>query len=163
MKNSVFPFLAFLSILLLGCSPNKLEELETAGYSLTEETVYYTIVALRNSEIEVDGNTIRNGMPYQELVNKFNTDYDDTFQKLRVSFIAINEGDNNYTPVIIIRRFEDFAHAEKYATQLQKYLQQQVKGIAFTYAISQLNYRNLLRRKDIREYEQFYKLTASID
>ncbi|PHN03521.1 hypothetical protein [Flavilitoribacter nigricans] len=163
MKNSLFSVLVFLAVILLGCSANKLETLETSGYSMVEESVNYAIVVLKKSEIEVEGNTIRNGMPYQELVNKFNAEYGDAAPKIRASFIAIQEAENNYTPVITIRRFDGFPQAETYATQLQKFLQKNVEGITSTYAISQLNYRNLLRRRDIREYEQFYKLTAAVD
>ncbi len=60
-----------------------------------------------------------------------------------------------------IRRFEDFGKAEQYAAELGKYLTKNVKGVASATAITQTNYRNLIRRRDLGEYEQWRSGSAT--
>lgn len=160
MKNANL-FLLLLSILLLGsCTANKLEELETSGYSTQPQEVNYSIVALKNSSIQVKGDTILNAVGYRELVAQFNEEHRQDFPKLQISTLAIVPTEGQATPMMTIRRFDAFGKAEAYAAKLEKYLAKAAKGQASVYPITQDNYRNLIRRRDIGEFEKFYKLST---
>lgn len=155
MKKAMLLSLTFAVIFMISCSVNKLEDLETTGYSINTDEVNYTIVAFKNSDIEIKDNTIFNSMEYRDLILKFNEDHATEWPKLHVAALAIGQEGNDPTPIMTIRRFEDFGKAEKYAAKLGKYLANKIKCTASSYAITQTNYRNLIRRRDLGEYEQW--------
>jgi hypothetical protein len=91
----------------------------------------------------------------KEKVKKFNTA--NGFENLRLSNIRLIK-ENSSDHILVIRRFENFSLAKDYITTFNKKL-----GEEKLYALTQANYRTLLRKRDMKEYEDFYEKINSGD
>ena len=109
---------------------------------------HYIIVVLQNSEI-VSVNDLKANI----------SDYNTTFHKLENlsvrSFILDRQ---NKTPAILIRKFKDKDKAMDYFTEVNARKSEFVPGLADfdMFAISQSNYRELIKIGSASSYMQFF-------
>ncbi|MEM6966705.1 MAG: hypothetical protein AAF573_18215 [Bacteroidota bacterium] len=150
MKNLIFAF----GIVMLFAQCNAEKELLTPTESSTTkefvknpEATHYVVMQLAPSA-DIEGK--------KNNVKQFHTN--NNYAKLRVSNIFISN-EKGETPVLVIRRFENFSKAKGYIENFEKQIAT-AKGEKL-FAFSQENYRKLLRERDLQGYENFYKTINS--
>lgn len=157
MKTPFFLLLNFL-FFLSACTTHQLEELETAGFTANDEGINYAIVVFQNGSFGiVNDSTLANTAKYRERITNLNSTLGEDLQKLRLAALLIKE-----TPIVTIRRFDSFSNAGDYAQRLMNYASENIPEVTAVLPISQTNYRHLIRQRDVRAYQQYYELTASV-
>ena len=136
----------FCILALSSCSVGNIGEMEVNGYSHQPEGLHYTIVTFTPS-----ANVVMNDL--KEEVKAFNEKKHYVEDKLRLSNIFL--GANTTSPLLVIRRFDDYDAANKYARSLKRSLKKSNADLQSVWAISQENYRNLLRSKDLEAFNNF--------
>ena len=123
---------------------------QVGNYVVANEQLHYVVVVFMNDISLNDAKVI---------VSDYNSKYHN-LQKLRMNNIFLGEGDSKY-PLIAIRRFKDAAEAMDYYRTIQKNQKDFLDKNKYQYEvmpISQDNYRELLRAKDLAEYKTFFEL-----
>lgn len=152
MKSLIFAF----GIIMFFTQCNAEKELLTPTDSSTTkdfieqpEAMHYVVMRLPKSA---------DAIVKKNHVKKFHSD--NNFVKLRVSnlYISNEKGD---LPILVIRRFENFSKAKSYIENFEKQMTSSKDEKLF--ALSQENYRKLLRERDLDNYENFYKTINSDD
>jgi hypothetical protein len=89
------------------------------------------------------------------VVSEFDSKYHRT-EALNVSSMFFST--ESETPVVVVRKFRDKATAIKYTEGVAKNGQDFLKGVYEVFAISQDNYREVIRQKNIDAYRKFYEI-----
>lgn len=119
-----------------------------SAFAVNQQDLHYIIVAFDNASVDL--NAAKNKV----------SDYNRTFHdlaKLRISNVYL--GENNDVPVLVLRRFENQADAMNYYQGIGKNSASFVDGAAMphkVYAISQANYREVLKARSLSGYEPFF-------
>ncbi len=116
-------------------------------YVVEDEDLHYVLIYLER-DAKIDQARIR--------VSDFNQKYHD-LDKLRIANVFI--GPANDVPVLVLRRFKDKKEAMRYISGTEKNgkdFLNSAEGAYTVLAISQNNYRNLLRDKRPEVYLEFY-------
>ncbi len=116
-------------------------------YTLEDEDLHYVLIYLER-DAKIEEARIR--------VSDFNQKYHD-LDKLRIANVFI--GPANDIPVLVLRRFKDKKEAMRYISGTEKNSKDflnPANGAYTVLAISQNNYRNLLRDKRPDVYLEFY-------
>ncbi len=85
------------------------------------------------------------------------SDYDSKYHRtdaLNVSSISFST--ESETPALVVRKFKDKATALKYTEGVAKNGQDYLKGVYEVFAISQDNYREVIRQRGVEAYRKFY-------
>jgi tetratricopeptide (TPR) repeat protein len=118
----------------------------SGGFKVENEKLHYVVIILAKDAIVEDAKI---------AVSDFNTKFHRT-EDLKLTSIFINTDPE--IPSIIIRRFKDKATALGYTDGIAKNAAEFIKGAKYdVYAISQDNYRELLRQKTLDAYKVFYE------
>ncbi len=123
---------------------------QVGDYKISADQLHYVIIVFHN---EISLNEAKIG------VSDYNEKYHGS-QKLRMNNIFLAEGDVKY-PLIAIRRFKDKADAMDYLNTIGKNRQDFLDEAKFNYEvfpISQDNYRELLKSKNLDQYRSFFEL-----
>ncbi len=86
------------------------------------------------------------------------SDYDSKFHRtdaLNVSSMFFST--ESETPVLVVRKFKDKAASLKYTEGVAKNGQDYLKGVYEVFAISQDNYREVIRQRGVDAYRKFYE------
>jgi tetratricopeptide (TPR) repeat protein len=117
----------------------------SGGFKVENEKLHYVVIILAKDAIVEDAKI---------AVSDFNTKFHRT-EDLKLTSIFINTEPE--IPSIIIRRFKDKATALVYTDGIAKNAGEFIKGTKYeVYAVSQDNYRELLRQKTLDAYKIFY-------
>jgi tetratricopeptide (TPR) repeat protein len=117
----------------------------SGGFKVENEKLHYVVIVLAKDAIMEDAKI---------AVSDFNTKFHRT-EDLKLSSLFINTEPE--IPSIIIRRFKDKTAAMVYTDGVAKNAGEFIKGIKYdVYAVSQDNYRELLRQKTLDAYKVFY-------
>jgi tetratricopeptide (TPR) repeat protein len=128
---------------LVADSPTQGEN--SGGFKVEDEKLHYVVIILAKDAIVEDAKI---------AVSDFNTKFHRT-EDLKLTSIFINTEPE--IPSIIIRRFKDKATALVYTDGIAKNAGEFIKGAKYeVYAVSQDNYRELLRQKTLDAYKIFY-------
>ncbi len=156
MKN--FAYTLFLFTLFLSCQSNSiidtLPELQTEEVSFVHEpeSLHYYLIALKKIETPDKASL-------DEMKNLLSDFIQNHFEedKLRISNIYLSEGENSVRPVLIVRRFSGKAIASNFHQELLKTHPKKFKNKKKirSFPISQTNYRNVLRQKNLEGYFSF--------
>jgi len=125
------------------------EEGQVGEYKLTDDQLHYVIIVFNGDVVLNDAKGIV-------------TDYNEKFhklQKLRMNNIYLGEGDGK-KPVIAIRRFTDKKEAMEYYDVSVKNRKDFLDESKYKYdvlPISQDNYRELLKTKNLDDYKLFFQ------
>lgn len=116
-------------------------------FKLQDNKVHYMIVVLKGGKIELRDAKIK--------VSNYNREYHKT-EKLRISNIYLGADTN--TPILVIRRFKD---KEKSVTYFEGILANKKKFLGDNndyevFAVTQHNYREILKSKSVEEYREFF-------
>lgn len=138
----------------LGTGPGQQRDLPPGGtptgdYKVTDDQLHYVIIVFKGDVVMNDAKII---------VSDYNEKYHKT-QKLRMNNIYIGEGEGK-TPVIAIRRYNDKKEAMEYLDVVQKNSKDYLDPEKFKFEllpISQDNYKELLKTKNIDEYRMFFE------
>lgn len=123
---------------------------QVGNYVVADDQLHYVVVVFLNDVSLNDAKIV---------VSDYNAKYHNP-QKLRMNNIFLGEGDSKY-PLIAIRRFKDKAEAMDYYRTVQKNQKDFLDKGKYQYEvmpISQDNYRELLRAKNLTEYKTFFEL-----
>ena len=113
------------------------------------DKVHYIIVTFADKDISLTET--------RNAITSFNSDFFSS-AKLRSSNISLGAGKADKTPIIVIRRFADKEKALAYVDGLAKNGDAFLEGIDYTaYAVSQSNYRTILKDKTMDGYPTFYE------
>jgi tetratricopeptide (TPR) repeat protein len=122
---------------------------QVGEYKVTDAQLHYVIVVF-NGEVVMNDAKI--------IISDYNEKYHKT-QKLRMNNIFIGEGDSK-TPVIAIRRYNDKKEAMEYLDVVQKNSKDYLDPVKYKFElmpISQDNYKELLKSKNIDDYRVFFE------
>jgi tetratricopeptide (TPR) repeat protein len=125
--------------------PRNTETVETGNFKIDDNTFHYIIVVLsKESNIED--------------CKAATSDYNARFHRLDDLKIAnIFLSTETETPVLVIRRFKDKTAALQYTAGVSTNAKDFIIGTKYeVYAVSQENYRVILRQKSVEEYKDFY-------
>jgi len=116
-------------------------------FKLQDKKVHYMIVVLKGGKIELGDAKIK--------VSNYNREFHKT-DKLRISNIYLGADTN--TPILVIRRFKN---KEKSLTYFQGIMANKKKFLGDNndyevFAVTQHNYREILKSKSIEEYREFF-------
>jgi len=116
-------------------------------FKLQDKKVHYMIVVLKGGKIELGDAKIK--------VSNYNREYHKT-DKLRISNIYLGADTN--TPILVIRRFKN---KEKSVTYFQGIMANKKKFLGDNndyevFAVTQHNYREILKSKSIEDYREFF-------
>lgn len=123
---------------------------QVGNYKLEEAQLHYVIVVFKN---KVSLNDAKVG------VSDYNKKYHSQ-DKLRMNNIYLGTGENRY-PIVAIRRFKDKQDAMEYYDGALKNKKDFLDQKKFQYellAIGQTNYRELLKSKNLVDYQTFFEL-----
>lgn len=110
-----------------------------------DDKLHYVIVILnKNADLE----------DAKIVVSEFDSKYHRT-EALNVSSMFFST--ESETPVVVVRKFRDKTVALKYTEGVAKNAQDFLKGTYEVFAISQDNYREVIRQKTIEAYRKFYE------
>ena len=113
-------------------------------FVLGDDRLHYVIVILnKNADLE----------EAKIVVSEFDSKYHRT-DALNVSSMFFST--ESETPVVVVRKFRDKTVALKYTEGVAKNGQDFLKGTYEVFAISQDNYREVIRQKTIEAYRKFY-------
>lgn len=111
-----------------------------------DDRLHYVIIILnKNADLE----------DAKIVVSEFDSKYHRT-EALNVSSMFFST--ESETPVVVVRKFRDKATALKYTEGVAKNGQDFLKGVYEVFAISQDNYREVIRQKNIEAYRKFYDI-----
>lgn len=136
---------------LLGVSgaslPGAAQE-ESTQYKVTDDQLHYILI-LFNEDISLNESKV--------AVSNYNLEYH-KLDKLRISNIYLGTDAETRLPILVVRRFKDKAAAMAYYEGTQKnksdFIDQSVDYEVF--AVSQNNYREILRSKSLDGYRNFF-------
>lgn len=123
---------------------------QVGEYKVANDQLHYVIVVF---SADISLNDAKIG------ISDYNEKYHGT-QKLRMNNIYLAEGEKKF-PLIAIRRFKDKAEAMVYYNTVNKNKHDFLDEAKFNYEvfpISQDNYRELLRSKDVDLYRTFFSM-----
>ena len=129
--------------------PGQSEPETTGVFTVNQQDLHYILIIFESADVDI--NTAKNKV----------SDYNRTFHdlaRLRISNVYL--GQNNNIPVLVLRRFENQADAMAYYNGISKNSSSFVDATAFphkVYAISQSNYREVLKARQLDGYEVFFK------
>ena len=110
----------------------------------SDDRLHYVIVILnKNADLE----------EAKVVASDFDSKYFRT-EALNVSSIFFST--EAETPVLVIRKFKDKAAALKYTEGVARNTGEFLKGVYEAFAVSQDNYREILRQKNVDAYRRFY-------
>ncbi|MBL7815530.1 MAG: tetratricopeptide repeat protein [Saprospiraceae bacterium] len=110
-----------------------------------EEKLHYVIIILnKNADLEDS----------KVVVSDYDSKYHRT-DALNVSSMFFST--ESETPVLVVRKFKDKTAALKYTEGVSKNGQDFLKGVYEVFAISQDNYREVIRQRGIDAYRKFYE------
>ncbi|MDX1666942.1 MAG: tetratricopeptide repeat protein, partial [Saprospiraceae bacterium] len=128
--------------------PGQQEDLSGA-FSPGEDQLHYILVALYD-----DANFNQSKVSVSDYNQKYHR-----LDKLRIANVFLGEDEESRLPVIVVRRFNDKAEAMTYYRGVMQnrndFLDRSVNYDIF--AISQENYRQVLRSRSLNGYEQFFQ------
>lgn len=137
---------------LLGASganlPGQAAEAPTGAFTVNAQDLHYIIIVFNSSAIDL--NAAKN------KVSDYNRTYHD-LAKLRISNVYL--GENNDVPVLVLRRFENQADAMVYYEGVFKNSTSFIDAASLPHqvlAISQANYREVLKARNLNGYEGFF-------
>jgi len=135
-------FITSLLFLLLSCNSEKemLEASPDNSFIDDPEVMHYVIVQA-DSEADI--------IKEKDALRGFNKG--NGFENLRLSSIYLKLESQKDQSVIVVRRFANFNEAEKYVSSFSK--ENDEKALA----VSQHNYRLILREKKWKNYEKYYE------
>jgi TolA-binding protein len=111
-----------------------------------EEKLHYVIIILnKNADLEES----------KIVVTDFDSKYNRT-DALNVSSMFFST--ESETPVLVVRKFKDKALALKYTEGVAKNASDFLKGVYEVFAISQDNYREVIRQRNVDAYRKFYEV-----
>ncbi|MFK7776392.1 MAG: tetratricopeptide repeat protein [Saprospiraceae bacterium] len=117
-------------------------------FKLQDNKVHYMIVVLKGGKIELGDAKIK--------VSNYNREYHKS-DKLRISNIYLGADTN--TPILVIRRFKNkdksIAYFQGIMANKKKFLGDNNDYEVF--AVTQHNYREILKSKSIEDYREFFK------
>jgi tetratricopeptide (TPR) repeat protein len=125
----------------------ELKEGEESPYEIEFDKLHYMIVVFDNKI-----NLARAKADVSDYHKKFHK-----LDKLRISNIYLGDAENR-VPIIVIRRFKDKTEAMKYYDGVQKNMEEYLSmDVGFSlYAVSQNNYRQILKNKSVAGYGPFF-------
>jgi tetratricopeptide (TPR) repeat protein len=125
----------------------ELEEGEESPYEIEFDKLHYMIVVFDNKI-----NLARAKADVSDYHKKFHN-----LDKLRISNIYLGDAENR-VPIIVIRRFKDKTEAMNYYDGVQKNMKEYLSmDVEFSlYAVSQNNYRQILKNKSVAGYGPFF-------
>lgn len=129
--------------------PGQSEPEASGAFTVNQQDLHYILIVFESAEVDI--NTAKNKV----------SDYNRTFHdlaRLRISNVYL--GQNNNIPVLVLRRFENQADAMVYYNGISKNSSSFVDVAAFphkVYAISQSNYREVLKARQLEGYEVFFR------
>lgn len=126
--------------------PGGAEEVNS-NFTYNENELHYIIVVFTEGQSQIN-----------DLRNKI-SDYNEKYHKLdKIRPASIYLGQDNKTPVVVLRRFKDKNDAMRYYTGVQKNTTEFVDtGIPFeVMPISQNNYRQIIRARSVEGYKEFF-------
>lgn len=110
-----------------------------------EEKLHYVIVILnKNADLE----------DAKIVASEYDSKYHRT-EALNVSSMFFST--ESETPVLVVRKFKDKTAALKYTEGVSKNGQDFLKGVYEVFAISQDNYREVIRQRNVEAYRKFYE------
>ena len=138
----------------IGSGPGQQRDLPPGGtptgdYKVTDDQLHYVIIVFKGDVVMNDAKII---------VSDYNEKYHKT-QKLRMNNIYIGEGEGK-KPVTAIRRYNDKKEAMDWLDVVQKNSKDYLDPEKFKFEllpISQDNYKELLKTKNIDEYRMFFE------
>ena len=118
------------------------------SFKVDDTQVHYFIIALKNNSIKLNDAKI--------VVSDYNRQYHQ-LDRLRISNIYL--GSDTSLPILVIRRFKDKDTAMRYYNGIlqndQDFFASSVSYEMF--AVSQSNYRQILKQKSVESYRPFFK------
>jgi tetratricopeptide (TPR) repeat protein len=119
-------------------------------YIVEPSKVHYIILTFEDRNISLTST--------RNAISDFNSDYFGT-SRLRSSNISLGAKAEEKVPIIVIRRFTNKENALEYIDALDKNGKENLKGISYrAFAVSQSNYRTILKDKNMGAYPDFYEL-----
>lgn len=118
-----------------------------SNFTYNENELHYIIVVFKEGQGQLN-----------DLRNKI-SDYNEKYHKLdKIRPASIYLGQENKTPVVVLRRYKDKNAAMRYYEGVQKNSTEFVdSGIAFEILpISQNNYRQIIRQRSVDGYKEFF-------
>jgi tetratricopeptide (TPR) repeat protein len=126
------------------------EEGDIDKYVVEPSKVHYIILTFDDKNVSLT--STRNS------ISDFNADYFGT-SRLRSSNISLGAKAEDKVPIIVVRRFNNKEKAMEYIDTLDKNGKENMAGIGFkAYAVSQSNYRTILKDKKMGAYPDFYEI-----
>ena len=121
---------------------------DTSKYIEEFEKVHYVILAFEDKSISVTDS--------RNSISNFNAEFYKS-ARLRSSSISLGKNDDK-TPIIVVRRFNNKEKAQSYIATLNQNGEEFMKGFEFkVYAVSQSNYRTILKDKSLDTYPAFFE------
>jgi tetratricopeptide (TPR) repeat protein len=138
----------------LGTGPGQQRDLppgegQVGEYKVTDDQLHYVIVVFKGEVVMNDAKII---------ISDYNEKYHKT-QKLRMNNIYIGEGESKM-PVIAIRRYNDKKEAMEYLDVVSKNSKDYLDPAKYKFEllpISQDNYKELLKSKNMDDYRAFFE------
>jgi tetratricopeptide (TPR) repeat protein len=119
------------------------------GFKESMKELHYLLVVFRKTDSDLNAAKIK--------VADFNEKYNKT-DRLRVTNVYL--GTDNETPVLVMRRFKSGEDAMTYlknATEREKEFLDGAKFDYDIYAVSQTNYREVLKARTVEGYDEWFK------
>ena len=119
------------------------------NYRATMAELHYLIIVFNDKETDLNAAKIK----VAEFSNKYNKS-----NRLRVTNVYL--GSDSKTPVLVVRRFKNGAEAVKYvdnATEREKEFLSFGEYDYTIYAVSQSNYREILKAGAVDSYQEWYR------
>ncbi|MBI5916359.1 MAG: tetratricopeptide repeat protein [Bacteroidetes bacterium] len=138
----------------IGSGPGQQRDLppgegQVGSYQVTDDQLHYVIVVFKNDVVLNDAKV---------LITDYNEKYH-KLQKLRMNNIFLGDGDSKF-PIIAIRRYKDKAESMDYLNTIKKNKQDFLDEGKYqfeVFPISQDNYRELLKSKNLDDYRTFFE------
>ena len=126
-----------------GTDPGK-----TGAYKREDESVHYIVVVLNDKEAKID-----------EVKTKLSDFNQDNYKVKNLRVANVFFGTDSDIPMLVVRKFEERNDAMKYYDHLQKVKASVIpEGLSLEiYAISQNNYKELLKDKNASVYNAFFE------
>ena len=119
-------------------------------FKLEDKSLHYIIVAFEG-DVKVNDKKIS--------ISNYNKKYH-SLEKLRITPLFLGADPSNRQPIIVVRRFKDRFAAMQYYEGVQRNVSEFItdnQGVPFNvFAVSQNNYRQILRSKSMSGYKDFF-------
>lgn len=131
--------------------PITIKELEAAEFKQEDDKLHYMLIVFFNPPTKQVDKAKISISDYHQKYNKLDN--------LKMTSVEINTENNNNISAILIRKYDDKSQAMKYFTAVTRNREEYVPGFQGyeIYPISQNNYREILRLKSVKEYQEFFK------